>query len=444
MKSRIAPARRCDKAPIVKASDLRGILNYVPAFRDKIFVISLDSVVLSDDKLSNLFLDISVLRSLNIKIVLVHGAAVQIARLAERLSAQVSNTSGRGITDAATLEVALMASSRLSQEILEGLTDNDLRGAITNAVIAHPMGIVGGKDMHFTGKVERIDVKFLEELLAQGIVPVQPPIGFDGDGKAFRVHSDGVATEIAIALRAAKLIFLTTSNGVMKNGRWITQMSIEEANDHLKKHKSELDEEIAYKLEQGIRACRGGVSRAHILDGREDEALLAEIFSNDGVGTMIHANEYTSIRKAMKKDLGAIMNLIHPMVESEELATWSRQAIVDRLGEFYVFVIDRNIVGCVAITILQQDPKMAEMGCLCVSAGHENQGVGIKLMQFSEDRSRELGVKKLFALSTNAFNYLEKKGNFTPGSPEMLPLERLEKYNKSKRNSRIFVKDFTA
>lgn len=425
----------------MKASDLRGILNYVPAFRDKIFVISIDSVVLSEEKLSNLFLDISVLRSLNIKIVLVHGAAVQISQLASRLGVQPTSTSGRGATDAATLEVSLLAASRLSQDILEGLTDNDLRAATTNAVIAHPLGIIGGEDMLRTGKVERVDSWFLETLLNQNIVPVQPPYGFDGDGNVFRVHSDNAATEIAIALRAAKLIFLTTSNGVMRDGRWITQMSIGEAIDYLKKHRHELDSEIAYRLEQGIRACNNNVSRAHILDGRQDEALLAEIFSNDGIGTMIYANEYTAIRKAMKKDLGAIMNLIKPMVETQELANWSRETVASRLGDFYVFAIDRNIAGCVTLTLLQQEPKMAEMGCLCVAPGHENQGIGRKLMLFSDDKAREMGVQRLFSLSTNAYNYLEKKGGYTQGTLDMLPPERLEKYNKSARNSRIFYKD---
>ena len=167
----------------MKLTDLRGILEYVPRFREKIFVIAVDGAIVTDENFGNLLLDVALLRSLNIRVVLVHGAAAQIRELAEEQKITPSNADGTGITDAPTLQLALTAANRLTHEILEGLSANDLRAACTNAVIAHPMGIIQGVDHLYTGKVERVDVDLLQTLLSQGVIPVVPPLGFDGDGK---------------------------------------------------------------------------------------------------------------------------------------------------------------------------------------------------------------------------------------------------------------------
>lgn len=159
----------------MKPTDLRGILRYIPRFREKVFVVAIDGAIVTDDNFANLLLDLAVLRSLNIRIVLVHGAAAQIASLGVERGVVPSNLDGTGVTDAPTLHLALTAANRLTHEILEGLATNDLRAVSTNAVVAHPLGILGGVDHQFTGKVERLDVEFLQTLLQQGILPVVPP-----------------------------------------------------------------------------------------------------------------------------------------------------------------------------------------------------------------------------------------------------------------------------
>ncbi len=164
------------------------------------------------------------LRSLNIRVVLVHGASAQIKLLGEEQNVKPSDIDGAGITDANTLKLALNAANRLTHEILEGLSANDLRAASTNVIIAHPMGIIGGVDHQFTGKVERVDTALLQTLLAQDVVPVIPPLGFDGDGRTYRVNSDGVAVAIADALKAIKLIFITSQDGLIYNSQLIRQM----------------------------------------------------------------------------------------------------------------------------------------------------------------------------------------------------------------------------
>ncbi len=423
----------------MKVSDLRGILTYIPGFREKTFVIALDGAIIADDNFPNVLLDLAVLRSLSIRLVLVHGAAHQIEELSKQTGVPLSNADGTGITDEETLKLALTAANRITHEVLEGLASNDLRGAYTNAVIAHPYGIVGGVDRLYTGRVERVDTEFLNQLLEKGVIPVIAPLGFDGDGRTFRVNSDGVALEVAEALKASKLIYMTTSSGYLKKGKQVSQMSVSEAEEIYKKHKSDIPEGLVSKFEHSIRACSNGVSRVHLLDGRIDEALLSEIFSNEGVGTMIYANEYQAVRRAMKKDIRAIRNLIRESVEQEEIIKRTRQDLLSQLTDYYVFQIDGNIVGCVALHV-QPGGETAELACLSVSGAHENSGIGQKLMLFAEDAAKQRGIKKIFLLSTRAFNYFQQKGGYKEGSPNDLPPARREKYDASGRNSKVLIK----
>jgi amino-acid N-acetyltransferase len=424
----------------MRPSELRGILTYTSKFRDQIFVLSIDSEVIADPNFRNLILDISVLRSLSINIVVVHGASQQIKELGEKMLITPSDTDGMGVTDAQTLHLALLASSRISHEFLEAFSETDLRAAVTNSIIAHPTGILRGHDQLMTGRVERLDVAYLKSLLDLGVVPVVPPIGFDGEGRSYRVNSDGVALEVAQALKASKLMFIGNSNGVNEAGSLAAQFSILEAEDFIKKHRESSPADLISKLEHGLAACRNGVHRAHVIDGRREEALLSEIFSNEGIGTMIYANEYEAVRKARKKDVRAIMRLIKNSVQAEELVKRTEQDIAQKIQDFYVFEIDKNIIGCVALHDMRPDMPAAEMACLYVSSGHENQGVGRKLMRFIEDRARELGLKQLFALSTRAFNYFQQKGGYQEGSAELLPANRREKYDLSGRNSKVLFK----
>src|SRR5919108_3172887 len=199
---------------MLRLTDLREILRYVPRFRDKLFVIALDGAVVEDDNLGNLLLDIALLRSLRIGVALVHGAGHQIRRLAALTGQTPSNIDGTGVTDAATLQLALTAANRVTHEILEGLSATDLRGACGNAVVAHPAGILQGVDHQFTGRVERVDTQLLKSLLDHDIIPVIPPLGCDGEGNTYRINSDAVAVEVARALQAVKLIFLASAEGV--------------------------------------------------------------------------------------------------------------------------------------------------------------------------------------------------------------------------------------
>ncbi|MGD1088987.1 MAG: amino-acid N-acetyltransferase, partial [Verrucomicrobiota bacterium] len=400
----------------MKLTDLRGILQYIPQFREKTFILAIDGTIVTDENFATLLLDVAVLRSLSIRVVLVHGASAQIKSLGEEQNVKPSDIDGTGITDANTLKLALTAANRLTHEILEGLSANDLRAASTNVIIAHPMGIIQGVDHLFTGKVERVDTELLQSLLAQGVVPVIPPLGFDGDGKTYRVNSDGVAVAVAEALKAIKLIFITSQDGLIYSGKLIRQMLVSELQSLLQTNSAGFTPEILSKAQHATIACKSGVPRVHVINGKVDEGLLAEVFSNDGIGTLIYANEYQQIRSAKKKDIRAIQLLTKAAVESDELVKRTRAVIEKTLGDYFIFEIDKNPVACVALHAYPEHKK-GELACLYVSASHENQGIGRKLIQFIESKARELNLSELITLSTQAFTYFQSKGGFAEGTP---------------------------
>jgi amino-acid N-acetyltransferase len=301
------------------------------------------------------------------------------------------------------------------------------------------MGSIQGVDHLFTGKVERVDVEMLQTLLSQGIVPVVPPLGFDGDGKTYRVNSDSVAVAVAEALKATKLMFITTYDGIIRSGQIIRQMLVADLDAILATHKNEILAEVLSKAIHASAACRLGVQRVHIINGRVDEGLLAEVFSNEGIGTLIYANEYQQIRRAMKKDIRHILMLTKNSVASDELVKRTRSGIEKTLNDYYIFEIDKNPVACVALHTYPDQGK-AELACLYVNPSHENQGIGRKLIQFAESKAREIGVNELLTLSTQAFTYFQSKGGFAEGTPDDLPPARREKYDQSGRNSKVLVK----
>jgi amino-acid N-acetyltransferase len=424
----------------VKLTDLRGILHYIPQFSEKTFILAVDGVIVTDESFANILLDVAVLRSLNIRVVLVHGAAEQIRHLAEKENIHASNLDGTGVTDAPTLQLAINAANRLTHEILQGLSANDLRAATTNAIVAHPLGIIHGVDHLLTGKVERVDTELLQTLLNLGIVPVVPPLGFDGEGKTYRANSDDVALAVADALKATKLIFITDQDGLRHNDQVIRHMLVDDLHKLVQAADGGFSTtEMFSKASHAVAAFAAGVQRVHIICGRDDEGLLAEVFSNEGIGTLIYANEYEQIRPARKKDVRAIKRLTKKAVEAEELVRRTRAEIEKNLADYYIFEIDRNPVACVALHLYPARQK-GELASLYVDPSHENQGIGRRLIQFIENKAREAGLAELIALSTQTFSYFQSKGGFEEGTPDDLPPERREKYDQSGRNSKVLVK----
>ncbi|NQU09553.1 amino-acid N-acetyltransferase [bacterium] len=423
----------------MRPTELRGILHYIPRFREQVFVIALDGAIVADDNFANLLLDVAVLRSLNIHVVLVHGAGFQVRQLGEQLGQPISNWDGTGVTDPGTLRIGIIAANQVTHEILEGLSLNNLRAAHPNCIEAVPLGIIKGVDYQRTGKVHRVDVELLRTLLREEIVPVIPPLGSDGTGQTYRLNSDAVAVEVARELGAVKLMFITTRPGLEVDGQLVAQLTVPELEHTLKSATDRLSPDMRSKAQHALRACQGGVPRVHLISGEVDEGLLAEVFSNEGIGTLIYANEYQAVRPAQRRDIRHILSLIRQSIDGDQLLRRTRASIEKQLGEFHVFEIDNQIVGVVAVGLYPEAQK-AELSCLQISPGHERRGVGRRLAAFAENLAREKGLHSIFCLSTQAFTYFEHKLGYRTGTAEDLPPARREKYEQSGRNSRIMIK----
>jgi amino-acid N-acetyltransferase len=216
-------------------------------------------------------------------------------------------------------------------------------------------------------------------------------------------------------------------------------MPVSDLESVLALQRTDVQPDMLSKAIHAAAACKAGVPRVHVINGSVEEGLLAEVFTNEGVGTLIYGNEFQQIRRALKKDVRSILNLTKRSVESEELVKRTRSTIEKQLGDYYIFEIDKNPVACVALHIWPEQGK-GELACLYVSPAHENQGIGRKLVQYVENRARETGLNELITLSTQAFTYFQTKGGFAEGSPDDLPPARREKYEQSGRHSKVLVK----
>lgn len=425
----------------IKPTDLRGILKYVPRFQGQIFVIAVDGSIVADDNFANLITDVAVLRSLGIKVVLIHGIGQQIEELAKLRNIAITDSIGTGVTDAATLDLAIRASSRVTHLVIEGLTANGLKAALTNSVRAMPLGILRGVDHQFTGKVDRIDRDFIQQLIGSGVVPVVNPIGFDRDGKPLRVNSDLLAAELAEALQATKIIYLSPHNGMEIAGKLKHDISVDTLRKVIETKPESINEPMRSKAAHAVKAIDTGTPRIHLLDGRELDGLLAEIFSNEGVGTLIYGNEYQQIRQATKRDVRAIYNLTRSGMKREELRARSQQAIEKNIDQFYVFEIDENLIACISLHFFPEEKNaVAEIGSLYVMPFYHNRGIGQKMVEFACLRAKERGAKTVIALSTQAFSFFTSVCEFSEAEKEVLPESRLKTYDESGRNSKILIK----
>ena len=430
-------------ATTIKPTDLRGILQYVPRFQGQIFVIAIDGSIVADENFGNLLVDIAVLRSLGIKVVLVHGIGHQLQELSALRGTPISNNDGTGITDAATLDLAIRASSRVSHLILEGLTGSALKAVITNAVRAVPVGIIKGVDQQLTGKVDRIDKELITALIERQVVPLISPVAFGPDGKSLRVNSDLLAAEMAEALHATKIIYLAPSPGLEIEGDVRHEISVEALRTLLHEHPDQIAEKSRSKAAHAIKAIETGTQRVHIVDGRVFDGLLNEIFSNEGVGSLVYGNDYQQIRQAKRSDARLLYNLTRNAVRREELIHRTQQAIEKNIDQFFIFEVDEAVIACVTLMFYADQPETAEVGSLYVLPFYHNRGIGKKMVEFACLQAKERGAKRLIALSTQGFGFFSNVCGFEESTKDILPEARLKLYEENGRNARVLVKNIS-
>jgi amino-acid N-acetyltransferase len=424
----------------IKPTDLRGILKYVPMFRDHVFVIALDGSLVAHENFQNVLLDIAVLRSLNIKVILVHGIGQQLNALAETRQIQITNTHGEGKTDAQTLELATEASALVSLSIMQGLTRNGLRCALSNGVRSKENGIVKGDDQLFSGRVDKLDIALFNSLLDVNTIPIVTPIAFNREGTSLRINSDLLAAELASQLDASKLVYLTTQDGLRLDGQPLTNLLVAELEALLNNAHASITEGLHSKAQHAMQAIEAGVPRAHILDGRLFGALLNEIFDKVGIGTMVYSNEYQSIRRAVKVDAYSIYNITRNGVRTETLRNRSQVEIEAAIKNFLVYEIDGSIVACVHLQSYDAG-KVIEIGSVYVQPFYQNKGVGQQLVEYAEADAKQRGAQRVIVMTTQAANFFTKLCGFQEGSSEELPATRKAHYLANGRNSKILYKD---
>ena len=425
---------------------LRSVAPYIHAFRGKTFVVAFPGELVRAGALPVLAHDLSLLHALGIKVVIVYGSRPQVEEQLALRSEQSRFHNGLRITDAVALECAKEAAGELRLDIeaafSQGLPNTPMANAAIrvisgNFVVARPMGIIDGVDLEHTGLARKIAYETIHPILDNGGLVLLSPLGFSPTGEVFNLTMEDVAVAAAISLRADKLIFITeTPMMTDSGGTAIHEVSVHQAQAVMES--ACLPADAAYYFSNAIRACQSGVPRSHIVPFSTDGSVLLEIFTHDGVGTMVSAQNLESLREASIEDVGGILRLIEPLEADGTLVKRGRELIEREVDYFSVIEHDGVIFGCAALYPFPAE-KMAEMACLTVSPDSQAQGDGERLLKHLENRARAAGFKKLFVLTTRAAHWFLKRG-FTNASLDDLPKDRQNMYN-WQRKSLVLIKN---
>lgn len=425
----------------------RNSAGYINAFRGRTFVIAFGGEMLTDEQFAPLVHDIALLNSLGIKLVLVHGARPQIeSRLKERkLSSEYSNN--LRITDDNALICVKEASSSVRADIEAllsiGLTNSPVGSSRIsvisgNFVSAQPYGIRDGVDYMHTGEVRKIDCKSVHQALENNSIILFSPIGYSSTGEIFNLSVEDVATTAAIELNANKLIYLVDEKGVTnKRKSLIRELTLDDAKLLLDENKK-LTTPIQQCLSSAIKACQHEVERTHILNRHIEGALLLELFTRDGCGTLITSENFEDIRPATVDDLAGLIELLSPLEEQDILVKRSREKLEMEIDHFTVVERDGMIIACAALYPYLQD-KVAELACLAVHPDYQGKNRGNQLLKYIERQTKHLGIEQLFVLTTRTAHWFRERG-YNASDIKKLPIKRKSLYN-FQRQSKMFAKE---
>lgn len=428
----------------------RGSAPYIHAHRGRVAVIHFDGDAILEARFSALVHDMALLHSLGIKLVVVPGFR---AHIEERLALRELETrvvEGVRVTDARALDAVVDAAGAVRTQVEAllsmGLANSPMHGARIrvasgNFVTARPLGIRDGVDFAFTGEVRRVDAGAIERCLNDGSVVLVSPLGYSPSGEVFNMRAEDVATEIAVELKAHKLLLLRKRQVLEDaDGKPSRQLTLSDARQALAanpRSKQAHGDPAREFLAHAVRACMNGVARTHLLDYRVDGVLLLELFTRDGVGTMVTAEAYDTTRRATVEDIGGILALIAPLEEKGALVRRSRDKIETAVQDFLVLERDGAIIACAALHPFGED-GVAELACLAVNDAYAKSGRGDYLLSEVEREARAGGVGRLFVLTTQATHWFKERG-FADGNIDDLPVQRQTLYN-YERGSKVLIK----
>lgn len=421
----------------------RSTLPYINTHRGRTFVVMFGGEVVEDAGFANLVHDLALLNSLGVRLVLVHGARPRIERLLNQRQVEMRYVHGLRVTDQVALECVKEATGavRLQVEALlsMGLANSPMAGARIrvssgNLVTARPLGIRDGVDFQHTGEVRRIDREGICHGLDNGDLVLLSPLGFSPTGEVFNLSAEDVATAVAVALQADKLLCLIPGDGLK-----LSEMVVSEA-QALLDSETALPEETHNALTAAIQACQGGVKRAHLVAYRDDgdSALLVELFTRDGSGTLVTIDPYEDLRTATIDDVGGILELIRPLEDEGILVRRSRERLETEVDRFMVVERDNTAIATAALYAFPEN-GLGELACLVVHPDYRCGRRGDDLLAYIECQARKQGLKQLFVLTTRTAHWFKERG-FSAAKLEVLPMARRSLYN-FQRNSQVLIKD---
>jgi len=425
----------------------RSVAPYINAFRGKTFVIAFGGEVVADGKFVEFTHDFNLLAALGIRLVLVHGARPQIEQHLSKNDLAGTYHQGIRLTDAESMQCVKEAVGRVRLEIEAllsmGLANSpmanaDIRVAGGNFITAQPIGVINGVDLQHTGTVRKVDVAALRDRMEFGEVVLLSPLGYSPTGEVFNLTLEDVATATAIALDADKLVFLMDTDGVQdKKGKLAKELTIAQAQDVLGKKRG-LPDDVALFLPCAIRACEAGVARTHLISRHTDGALLQELFSDEGIGTMVVESTLNTLRAANIEDVGGVLQLLRPLEEQGILVRRSRELLEREIARFVVLEHDHRIVGCAALYPFPNEAS-AELACLAVEAQSRDRGYGEAILNHMSSLAKSQGMNKLFVLTTRTAHWFIER-DFKEADVNQLPKEKKALYNYQRR-SKVFVKN---
>jgi amino-acid N-acetyltransferase len=424
----------------------RSVAPYINAFRGRTFVIAFGGEVVADGKFVELTHDFNLLASLGIRLVLVHGARPQIEQHLAKNSLGDTYHHGIRLTDAETMQCVKEAVGRVRVEIEAllsmGLPNSpmanaNIRIAGGNFITAQPIGIINGVDLMHTGRVRKIDAEAISDRMDFDEVVLLSPLGYSPTGEVFNVTLEDVATATAIALDADKLVFLMDTDGVhVKKGELLKELTIAQAQQVLSA-KGKLPDDVALYLPCAIRACEAGVARTHLISRHTDGAVLQELFSDEGIGTMVVESTLNTLRDANIEDIGGILELLRPLEEEGVLVRRNRELLEQEISRFVVLEHDHRIVGCAALYPFP-DEAAAELAALAVEVQSRDRGYGEVILNHMISAAKAQKMKKLFVLTTRTAHWFIERG-FVESDVSALPAQKKTLYN-YQRKSKVFVR----
>lgn len=425
----------------------RGSSPYIHAHRNRTFVIYFGGEAILDASLNNLVHDFALLNSLGIRLVLIHGIRPQIdLRLKKQNLPSLFHEQLR-ITDAAALqcvkEAAGLARVEIESLLSLGVANSPMSGAKIrvisgNFVTAQPQGVINGIDLQYTGKVRHVDKTAIQQQLDLDHVVLISPVGYSPSGDLFNLSAEQLATDVAITLQAEKLILMTEQScHSIESGQLIAQMTTAETQAFID-HEPRLKFSTKHALQLAIKGCKAGVNRVHILNRKEDGALLTELFSRDGIGTLISSTEFESIRPATLNDIPGILELITPLEQQGLLVARSEEHLEININDYIVIERDGLIIGCTALHKITNS-HVGLIACMAIHPDYRKAARGNQLLERLLIKAKQSSLRQLFALSTQTMHWFKERG-FQESHFNELPHALQENYDHL-RNSKVLKKN---